>query len=60
MNRAVERIDPASIIHRILYINAKMPTVWLGTCNSGRYTAAEIADLVVGAAFSPNQKLISI
>ena len=50
MNRSLERIDPASILHRILYTNAKIPAVGLGTFGSDRYTAAEIADAVVGAA----------
>ncbi len=49
MNRSLERIDPASIPHRTLYTNAKIPAVGLGTFGSDRYTADEIADAVVGA-----------
>lgn len=50
MNRALERIDPASVPYRTLYTGAKIPAVGLGTFGSDRYTGTEIAEAVFGAA----------
>jgi len=50
MNRSLERIDPAFVPHRTLYTGAKIPAVGLGTFGSDRFTAAEIAEAVLGAA----------
>ncbi len=50
MNRKLEKIDPASLPHRTLYTGAKIPAVGLGTFGSDRYTSAEIAEAVLGAA----------
>ncbi|MEW6402545.1 MAG: aldo/keto reductase [Chloroflexota bacterium] len=50
MNRLVERIDPNKVPYRTLYTGARIPAVGLGTFGSDRFTAAEIAEAVLGAA----------
>jgi alcohol dehydrogenase (NADP+) len=50
MNKSLEKIDPGSVPHRKLYTGAKIPAVGLGTFGSDRFTAAEIAEAVFGAA----------
>ena len=50
MNKAFEKIDPASVPHRTLYTGAKVPAVGLGTFGSDRFTAEQIAAAVLGAA----------
>ncbi len=50
MNNALEKIDPGSVPHRKLYTGAEIPAVGLGTFGSDRFTAAEIAEAVFGAA----------
>ncbi|RPJ28625.1 MAG: aldo/keto reductase [Chloroflexi bacterium] len=50
MNRLLEKIDPCSVPHRKLHTGAEIPAVGLGTFGSDRFTAAEIAEAVLGAA----------
>jgi alcohol dehydrogenase (NADP+) len=50
MNGSLEKIEPASIPGRELYTGAKIPAIGLGTFGSDRFTAAEIAEAVLGAA----------
>ena len=50
MNGTLERIDPVSVPHRILYTGAKIPAIGLGTFGSDRYAATEIAEAVLGAS----------
>lgn len=50
MNNSLEKIDPGSVPHRKLYTGAEIPAVGLGTFGSDRFTAAEIAEAVLGAA----------
>lgn len=50
MNNSLEKIDPGSVPHRKLYTGAEIPAVGLGTFGSDRFTAAEIAEAVFGAA----------
>lgn len=50
MNRSLEKIDPNLVPYRTLYTGARIPAVGLGTFGSDRFTAAEIAEAVLGAA----------
>ena len=50
MNNSLEKIDPGSVPQRKLYTGAEIPAVGLGTFGSDRFTAAEIAEAVLGAA----------
>jgi alcohol dehydrogenase (NADP+) len=50
MNNSLEKIDPGSVPYRKLYTGAKIPAVGLGTFGSDRFTAAQIAEAVFGAA----------
>jgi len=52
MNTILEKIDPGSIPHRILYTGAKVPAIGLGTFGSDRFTASQISEAVLGAAAS--------
>ncbi len=50
MNTSLEKIDPRSVPCRTLYTGAVIPAVGLGTFGSDRFTAAQIAEAVLGAA----------
>jgi alcohol dehydrogenase (NADP+) len=50
MNKTLEKIDPASVPHRTFSTGAKIPAIGLGTFGSDRFSAAEVADAVFGAA----------
>src|SRR5512136_999060 len=50
MNDSLEKIDPRSVPYRKLYTGAEIPAVGLGTFVSDRFTTAEIAEAVLGAA----------
>jgi alcohol dehydrogenase (NADP+) len=50
INMKLEKIDPRSVPHRKLYTGAEIPAAGLGTFGSDRFTAAEIAEAVLGAA----------
>ena len=49
-NVQLEKIDPGLVPYRTLYTDAKIPCIGLGTFGSDRFTSAEIADAVLGAA----------
>jgi diketogulonate reductase-like aldo/keto reductase len=47
---SLERIDPALVPYRKLHTGARMPAIGLGTFGSDRYSGAQIAEAVAGAA----------
>lgn len=47
---AEDAVDPRQVPQRTLYTGAKMPGIGLGTFGSDRYTAAQVAEAVIGAA----------
>jgi len=47
---AADGVDPASVPKRVTYTGAEIPAVGMGTFGSDRFTAADIANAVIGAA----------
>ena len=47
---APDGVDPKKVPQRTLYTGAKMPAIGLGTFGSDRFSGAEVAEAVLGAA----------